>query len=193
MRSRTAAAAAIAVLALAGCSTGHDAAANATEIAFAQAMIPHHEQAVQMAELALAADSSASNQVQELAREIKAAQDPEVEQMAGWLQEWGAPTQMPGASGAAGMDDMDHGGHDMGAMTMSGMMTAQDMAELAASDGEQFDRMWLTMMIQHHEGAVDMAEQVEDASADTEVTALAEQIIAAQQQEITTMQQLLAQ
>ena len=104
--------AALTLSALAGCSSGTadtvatSAGANqaavptgsATDVAFAQSMIPHHQQAVEMADLALSGGSGASDQVRRLARQIKAAQDPEMQQMTKWLQGWGAPTAMPGTT-----------------------------------------------------------------------------------------------
>lgn len=162
-----------------------------TDIAFSQAMIPHHQQAIEMADLALDPQASASPQVQQLAKQIKAAQDPEIQQMTRWLQSWGAPTAMPGTTDASGMAGMDHSGHDMGAMTMSGMMTAEQMQELEQARRTDFDQKWLTMMIAHHEGAIAMAQQAQ-ASNNSQVTTLTDAIITGQQQEITTMQQLLA-
>ena len=190
-------AAGLLVLGVSGCggdeSDTAPATASAADIAFAQSMIPHHEQAVEMADLALSADADASQEVQGLAEEIKAAQGPEIEQMAGWLDEWGAPTAMPGFDdGADGMEAMDHSGHDMGGMAVSGMMGEDEMDELARATGEEFDRLWLEMMIEHHEGAVAMAEQVEGAGEDPEVAALAETIITAQESEISRMQEYLA-
>jgi uncharacterized protein (DUF305 family) len=199
--------AALAVTAsLAACSSGtpDDAASLATpaasapmtqgsptDIAFAQSMIPHHQQAIEMADLALDPNSGASPQVQQLAEQIKAAQDPEIQQMTQWLQDWGAPTAMPGATDGSDMAGMDHGGHDMGGMTVSGMMTNEQMQQLGQAQGTQFDQMWLTMMIAHHEGAIAMAEQAQ-ASNSSQVTTLTQAIITGQQQEITTMQTLLA-
>lgn len=163
-----------------------------TDIAFAQSMIPHHQQAVDMAGLALQSHAKASPDVRRLATRIQAAQDPEIDQMTGWLEQWQAPTVMPGVADADDLAAMDHGGHDMGAMTMSGMMTSEDMAALRQATGARFDAMWLQMMIAHHEGAVLMAEQVKAQPGNPEVVTLANQIIAAQQQEIGTMKQLLA-
>jgi uncharacterized protein (DUF305 family) len=154
-------------------------------------MIPHHEQAVEMADLALSADSGASEQVRQLAEQIKAAQDPEIEQMTEWLQAWGAPSAMPGASDGDELQGMDHRGHDMGGMTVAGMMTAEQMAQLQAASGTRFDEMWLTMMIAHHQGAVAMAEQAA-SSSNPDVTTLAEAVIATQQQEISQMQTMLS-
>jgi uncharacterized protein (DUF305 family) len=186
---------------LAGCSStesadpvtasSSQAGVSATDVAFAQSMIPHHQQAVEMADLALSADSGASEQVQQLAEQIKAAQDPEIQQMTDWLQSWNAPTAMPGASQGADMQGMDHRGHDMGGITMAGMMTAEQMDELQQASGEQFDQMWLTMMIAHHEGAVAMAEQVR-SSSDPNVSTLADNIISSQQAEIEQMKAMLS-
>lgn len=159
-------------------ATGSDA-----DITFAQLMIPHHEQAVQMADIAL--QRATSPEVTDLATQIKAAQDPEIQQMRGWLQQWGAPEQMDG------MDGMDHGDMDMGGQTAGGMMSDEDMGALMDASGADFDRMWLTMMIAHHEGAIEMAEQVKAQSTNPDVTALADAIVAGQTTEIDTMQQLL--
>ena len=155
-------------------------------------MIPHHEQAVEMADLALAPNAGASAQVRDLARQIKGAQAPEIQQMTGWLNGWGAPTAMPGSDGSNDLGAMDHSGHDMAGMTMAGMMTADDMRALAAASGTEFDRLWLEMMIAHHEGAIAMAGQVDTTSQDPQVKALADAIVIAQNEEITTMQKLLA-
>jgi uncharacterized protein (DUF305 family) len=149
---------------------------------FAQMMIPHHEQAIEMADLAPARTSSP--QVLALAEDIAAAQGPEIDLMAGWLQSWGEEVPTPGSS-------TDHAGHGMGDGSMMGMMSAEDMAALAAANGAEFDRMWLAMMIAHHEGAVVMAEQVRDSSL-APVRDLADAIIAGQTAEIAQMQALLA-
>ena len=154
---------------------------SSADIAFAQLMIPHHQQAIEMADLAL--ERPTSPEVGTLAQQIKGAQDPEIAMMQGWLEAWGAPMEM---------DDGDHSGHDKGGMTMSGMMTEEDMAALAEAQGPEFDRMWITMMIAHHEGAVSMAEDVLATSWDPEVTTLAKAVIAGQTAEIATMQGLLA-
>jgi len=150
------------------------------DISFAQLMIPHHQQAVEMADLALA--RATSPEVRELAVQIKAAQDPEIEVMTGWLQAWGAPMTM----------DDDHGSHDMGGLTMSGMMTDEDMQSLADATGAEFDQKWLAMMIAHHKGAIDMAEAVRVGSGNADVTALAEAVISGQSAEIEAMQEMLA-
>lgn len=194
------AAAAVAALVLAGCASSSTsssetasgaasassttaAAGSEADITFAQLMIPHHEQAVQMADMAL--QQATSQEVIDLATQIKAAQDPEVQQMRGWLMQWGAPEQM------AGMDGMDHGDMDMGGQTAAGMMSDQDMTALMDASGTEFDQMWLAMMIAHHKGAIEMAQQVTSQSTNPEVTALADAIVAGQTTEIDTMQKLL--
>ena len=155
--------------------------ASAADISFAQLMIPHHQQALEMAEMALA--QAESPEVLELAKQIQAAQDPEIQMMSGWLDAWGAPMEMGD----------DHGSHDMGGMSMEGMMSDEDMQALMNATGADFDRMWLEMMIAHHEGAITMAEQVKAESSNVEVTTLADAVISGQTAEITTMQQLLSQ
>ena len=172
-------------------SAASAAPASATDVAFAQSMIPHHQQAVAMADMALDPASQASAEVQALATQIKAAQDPEIQRMTAWLTEWGQPTTMPGASPGSAMGDMDMSGHDMGGMTMSGMMSEQQMDQLAGMHGDDFDQMWLQMMTEHHQGAIDMADQVAQTTTNPEVAALAADIVEAQQAEIATMQEMM--
>ena len=152
-----------------------------SDVSFAQQMIPHHQQAVEMADLALTRETSP--EVKKLAEQIKAAQGPEIEMMSMWLQSWGAPMEM----------GEDHSGHDMGGMDMSGMMSDDDMQALADAQGAELDRMWLEMMIAHHQGAISMAEQVKAASSNADVTSLAGAVMTGQAEEIDTMQKLLAQ
>jgi uncharacterized protein (DUF305 family) len=168
-----------------------DEAHNDADITFAQGMIPHHEQALQMSEMALAA--AADEQVRALAEEISGAQEPEIALMRTMLDTWGADQPEPlGDTGHGDMDhgDMDHG--DMGARGMSGMMSPEDMASLGDAEGDAFDRMWLTMMIEHHEGAVEMAEAELAEGQNPQATALAEDVVRVQQDEIRRMQDLLA-
>lgn len=148
-------------------------AGSAGDVMFAQMMVPHHQQAVEMADLALQEDS-VSAEVTSLAQQIKAAQDPEIQTMNTWLEEWNAPASA----------EMHHGGAD-------GMMSADDMASLEKASGAEFDRRWLTMMIEHHQGAIEMAQGVLETSSDPRVKTLANAIIEGQQKEITTMQELL--
>lgn len=151
---------------------------NAADIEFAQGMIAHHQQAVEMAEIALDPNVGAGPEVIDLATRIQAAQEPEIEQMTAWLTAAGESVTM----------DMSEG-HDMSAM--EGMMSAEDMDALAASTGAEFDQMWLEMMILHHEGAISQSETVKANGSNPDVLALADQIITAQQAEITEMRALL--
>lgn len=188
-------------LTLSACGGAHDAAsgdhsgspaaaseaaaspsAAAADIAFAQLMIPHHQQAIDMA--VMAEKGATTDEVRQLAAQIKGAQDPEIQTMQGWLTEWGAPTEMESMDG--------HEGHDMGGMSADGMMTAEDMDALAAATGPEFDQMWLEMMIAHHEGALTMAQDVLATTKDPRVRELAQSIVDGQTAEITTMKEALA-
>ncbi|MEU8195011.1 DUF305 domain-containing protein [Microbispora amethystogenes] len=151
---------------------------NERDIWFAQMMIPHHRQALEMARLA--EGRAAGGKVKELARKIEAAQDPEIRTMTGWLKSWGV--EVPGEDGMP-MDHMDHG--------MPGMMSGEDMNKLKGLEGAAFDRAFLTMMIQHHEGAVTMAEEEQGAGVYEPARRLAGSIITSQSAEISTMRKLL--
>ena len=151
---------------------------NQADIMFAQMMIPHHEQAIEMSDLILAKDG-VDPAVVELAEEITAAQGPEIEQMESWLDEWGAPSMMDA-------DDMD------GMGGMGGMLTEEEMDELEAADGTTGTTLFLEGMIEHHEGAIDMAEQHQENGESEEALALSASIIETQAAEIERMQELLA-
>jgi uncharacterized protein (DUF305 family) len=153
---------------------------NAQDVSFAQGMIPHHRQALEMAKLAT--DRASSDRVEDLAARIEKAQDPEIRTMSGWLTSWGE--EVPAGS----MPGMDHSGGHSG---MPGMMTDKDMADLEKASGEDFDSMFLTMMIEHHEGAVDMAETEKKSGRYDPATTMADDIITAQTAEITEMNRLL--
>lgn len=168
-------------------STVPDADFNEADVAFAQGMIPHHRQAVEMADIALEPAVGASDDVVDLAGRIQAAQEPEIETMTAWLAEWGEPLPMD-SSGGSSMDDMDAMDDMEG---MEGMMSAEEMDTLSASTGAQFDTMWLEMMIRHHEGAIAMAETVKVDGSNSDVASLADDITQAQESEITEMQELL--
>ena len=151
---------------------------NDADVEFLQGMIAHHEQAIEMSEIALDPKSGASLAVTDLATRIKGAQDPEVKQMTQWLGDAGQEVGMDASAG-----------HDMAAM--DGMMTAEQMDAMAAATGAEFDQMWLEMMIAHHEGAISQSQTVKANGANPEVRALADQIITAQQAEIAEMQSFL--
>jgi uncharacterized protein (DUF305 family) len=158
-----------------------DATFNTADITFAENMIPHHEQAVEMAELA--PDRSTNPDVLDLADRIRAAQGPEIDTLNGWLSDWGVDTE---ANSGEGMDhsEMDHSG-------MGGMMSEEDMSALEDANGIDFDRMWLEMMLEHHTGAVGMAQTEIDEGKDADAIAMAEEIKSSQSAEINEMEQLL--
>ncbi len=156
---------------------------NDADVMFAQMMIPHHRQAVEMSEIVLAKDS-VSSEVRELATRIKEAQAPEIATMTGWLDSWGEPVEMSG-----GME-----GHDMGSSSdMQGMMTEDQMAELKAAEGEAAARIFLESMTAHHNGAVEMAQQEIANGQYPDAIVLAETIVKSQQAEIEEMEALLAE
>lgn len=171
--------------AAAGAAAGTPAAGthNDADVAFATGMIPHHAQAIQMADLA--ASRGSSGEIKELAARVKAAQTPEIDQLSGWLTGWGKPVPATGDS-----MDMDHGSGDHGGMV--GMMSEQEMSALAAAAGPAFDTMWLQMMIKHHEGAVTMARTQLAQGGNADAKKLAQAIVDSQTAEITTMKGLLA-
>jgi len=167
-------------------TTSQAAPHNSADVEFAQQMIPHHEQALEMAKLART--RAQSQDVKDLAADIEAAQDPEIQTMTGWLEAWGE--DVPSGNGGHMMDDgqmMD--GDQMG----EGMMSDRDMAELEKGSGAAFDRMFLTMMIEHHEGAVAMAKEEQRDGKDTAAIELAKRIESAQTAEIKLMRQLLGE
>ncbi|WP_326609427.1 DUF305 domain-containing protein [Streptomyces scopuliridis] len=149
---------------------------NAADVSFAQGMIPHHRQAVEMADLA--ATRASSPEVKKLAAEIKKAQDPEIKTLSGWLTTWDAQVPTQGS--------MDHSGH-----AMPGMMADSDMSTLEKASGPAFDTAFLKLMVKHHEGAVEMARTEKSAGADQSAKDMADAIITSQSAEITRMNTLL--
>lgn len=173
----------------AGSAAAEQSAHNDADVTFAQDMIVHHRQAVEMAELA--AGRSQNPQLLDLAARIGGAQGPEIDTLTGWLQEWGA--EVPAEDAAmGGMAGMDHGGMS-GMEGMGGMMSEEDMTSLEQASGSEFDRMFLRMMTEHHSGAVEMAQTEVDEGSDPRATRLAQTIIDTQEAEIAEMEQLLTQ
>ncbi|MET7278945.1 DUF305 domain-containing protein [Kribbella sp. NPDC005582] len=160
----------------AGSSTSQTGDFNDADVAFATQMIPHHQQAVQMA--SMAGYSATTPEVKKLAAAIKAAQDPEIKTLSGWLASWGKPVPTP-----------SHSGHDMS--DMPGMMTEEEMSDLGNTQGSMFDRMWVEMMIKHHLGAVTMAKTEQTTGKNADAIALAKKIETGQNAEIATMRRLL--
>ncbi|WP_426297509.1 DUF305 domain-containing protein [Arthrobacter sp. R-11] len=156
---------------------GQSAAAhNEADAGFAQAMIVHHQQALDMSESMLG-KKDLPQSVMDLAQRIKDAQGPEIATMTAWLKAWNEPVEM-----AAG-----HAGH-----SMEGMLSEEELAALNAAQGKEAARMFLTQMIAHHEGAVSMAKDQTANGKDASAVKLATVIVTAQQAEIKEMQELLA-
>lgn len=155
---------------------------NQADVTFATDMIPHHRQAVQMADMALA--QATNGDVTALARAIKAAQDPEITQMSGWLTGWAQPVPTSSSSAMAGMGGMGNAG--------TGMMSDADMTSLGKASGATFDRMWVSMMIRHHQGAVTMSKTEQTSGQNPDAKALAKSIISSQSAQITQLTALLA-
>ena len=147
---------------------------NERDVAFASNMVPHHEGAVDMADTLLAKEGIPAD-VQALAKRIKEAQQPEIDQMNGWLKSWGVQSM-------AG-----HGGHTM---MISGMMSDADMKAFEQAQGTEAARLFLEGMIMHHKGAIEMAQVEVDGGQFAESVALARTIIAQQTREISEMDAL---
>ncbi len=141
------------------------------EIMFAQGMIPHHQQAIDMSTSALV--RSSNTKVKALASEIISEQRKEMKQMKYWLAAKKAPLKM---------------GHDMG---MGGMLTKKDLIALKKLKGSKFDAAFLKAMIAHHEGALEMVSML-DRTKNSEAKKIAIDIQAGQSGEITLMKKLLA-
>ncbi|WIE75657.1 DUF305 domain-containing protein [Curtobacterium sp. MCSS17_007] len=177
-------------LTLAGCSmsnNGSDASSSSStsaasahnnqDVMFAQMMLPHHEQAVEMSDVLLAKGSGVDDRVTDLAKQIKAEQSPEINQLTNWLKGWGEPTE----SEHSGM------GH-----SMSGMMSDSDMNDLDQASAKDAAKLYLEQMVQHHNGAVDMAKTEVDKGKNTDAVAMAKSIVSSQTEQITQMQDMLA-
>lgn len=154
---------------------------NDADVMFAQMMIPHHQQAVEMSEMLLAKDDVPA-EVAAFAQKVIDAQGPEIERMNAMLTAWGQDSV--DTDGMDGMEGMDHGG-------MSGMMSEEDMTALDQAQGTEAARLYLEQMTAHHKGAVDMAKDEAKDGQNPQAVQLAEQVIADQEAEITEMQQML--
>ena len=153
------------------------AAFNNADVQFAQMMIVHHQQALEMA--AMAETRASDAELKKIATDIKNAQEPEIQKMTGWLTAWGQPTAAAG-------------GHNMPGMTgMPGEMSAEDMAKLEAAKGVEFDREFARMMIAHHNGAIEMARTEQSQGGNAEAKALATEIATSQTAEVATLQKIL--
>jgi uncharacterized protein (DUF305 family) len=150
---------------------------NDADVMFTQKMIPHHDQAVAMSDMILA-KSGIKPDVQALAKQIKAAQQPEIDTMNGWLKTWGHDFS-PNSGGG------HHGGDD-------GMATEEEMWQLDQAGGATAQNRYLTMMIKHHQGAITMAKTEIDTGKNPAAIQMANNIVTTQQREIATMNTLLS-
>ena len=167
---------------------------NSADVDFATAMIPHHAQALQMA--LLAQDRPLPAQVRALVDQVQAAQTPEVETMTTWLTDWGKKipaTSMDHANAGHDMDDMDDMSGEAPGHAMPGMMSGEQMEELEKASDAEFPRLWMTMMIEHHEGAITMARKEQADGRFADAIALAKAIVKSQTAEIDAMEALLDQ
>lgn len=147
---------------------------NQADVEFASHMIAHHQQAVQMANMA--ARRATTPAVKKLATTIKTAHTREMQQMSGWLTAWGKPLPATG-----------HGSHGT---PLPGKMTEDEMSALGRTDGPAFDRLWTRMMVKHHKGAVAMAKTQQTTGKNESAVALAKKIEAGQTREIAALQRL---
>jgi len=144
------------------------------DLMFLDGMVPHHQSAIEMAEIAL--EEGEQEEIRTLAQEIITSQESEIEQMTAWRNEWFPDAPM-----------VDMSDSDMAGMNMS----ESDMQMLR--DADSFDKTFLEMMIPHHQSAIMMAEDVLTTTERPEIMQLAEEIIAAQEAEIEQMQEWLAE
>ena len=156
---------------------------NGADVQFATDMIPHHAQAIEM--VTLTDGRPLDPEVEEIANTIRNAQAPEVETMVDWLTAW--DQEVPETS-------LDHAnsGHDMGGSSeMPGMMSEDEMDALEKASDEEFQAMWLEMMLEHHAGAIEMAKAEQQDGKFADAIALAESIETGQTAEIDQMEGLL--
>ena len=185
------ASAATAALLLTGCSSSGeapDAASSASsssaaqfndaDVTYAQGMAMHHQQAVEMSDIVLG-KKGVDPDVADLAGQIKKAQGPEITQMQGWLKDWGHPMDHDGHGSDMPMDEQ-----------MNGMVSDKDITQLEDADGASASRLFLDQMIEHHEGAVEMAEQHRKDGTNPAALQLSKDVISSQKAEITRMREL---
>jgi uncharacterized protein (DUF305 family) len=197
-----------AALALTAAACGNDDASTATssevsttehndaDVEFASNMLQHHAQALSMVDLTR--DRPLDPAVQQLAEQIRDAQAPEIETFTDWLTDWDeeVPETMRDHANAGHdmdeMDEMDESDDGMDHRDMPGMMTADDMSALADASDEEFQTMWLEMMVEHHEGAIEMAKAEQSDGQYKDAVDLAGNIVESQTAEVETMNGLLS-
>lgn len=169
-------------------SASADGKHNPADVTFAQDMIVHHQGAIQMAQLA--ATQASTQEVKDLARRIEAAQGPEIQDMTAWLKAWGQPITADGSMGS--MSGMNGSSGSMGSGSMGSMgMTDEQMNQLKAATGQDFDRTFLQMMTAHHQSAIEMAKTEQANGSNPQAIALAKSIDTSQTAEVSEMAQML--
>ncbi|GAB3850269.1 DUF305 domain-containing protein [Nesterenkonia populi] len=154
-----------------------DAQFNEADVEYVSGMIVHHQQAVEMSDLLLEEDD-ADPDAAALAEDIRAAQQPEIDEMETWLAAWGHETS----------DEDEHREHGA---SHEGMMSEGDLEQLETASGEEASRLFLEQMIIHHEGAVSMAEDHLENGESPDALELSENVISEQSAEISQMQEML--
>ena len=155
-----------------GSSSSKNANYTGADIMFLQMMIPHHQQAIDISNLAM--KSSQDAELIELAKIIARDQAAEIKQMKAWLVDAGASEDM---------------GHSMDGM--GGMLSDDELAALSAATGKEFDVLWLKGMTEHHDGAIHMTQMIEDAQ-NPDIKAFGTKVIKDQSEQIDQMKKMLA-
>jgi uncharacterized protein (DUF305 family) len=155
-----------------GTSSSSNANYTGADIMFLQMMIPHHQQAIDISNLAMKASSDP--ELLELAKIIARDQAAEIKQMKAWLKDAGASEDM---------------GHSMDGM--GGMLNDDELAALSAATGKEFDTLWLKGMTEHHDGAIHMTQMIEDAQ-NADIKAFGAKVIKDQSEQIAQMKKMLA-
>ena len=166
-------------------TTAQAAAPNHADMMFAHMMVPHHQQAIEMSDIILA-KPGIDPRVVELARQIKAAQGPEIAQLQDWMKQWGMPGM--GHGGMGEMPGMGHGGMS----GMDGMLSPAEMDALKSAQGVEASKLFLTGMIAHHQGAITMAQNEIKNGQFPDAVSMAKSIVESQQQEIDEMNGILS-
>ena len=177
------------VLLVSSCSTADH---NDEDVAFATDMIEHHAQAIQLANITIGR-TGIDPRIAELAEEIRLSQTREIDTMSQWLRDWGEPVP---ETGFATGDSHSHSDDPMGSLgeghtEMPGMMSAEELRALANAPDSEFDALWLRMMVEHHQGAITMAQEVQDEGRADDVADLAADMESAQRVEVKDMQRWL--
>ena len=155
-----------------GSSSSSNSNYTGADIKFLQMMIPHHQQAIDISNLAM--KNSQDPELLELAKIIARDQAAEIKQMKAWLKDAGASEDM---------------GHSMDGM--GGMLNDDELAALSAATGKEFDTLWLKGMTEHHDGAIHMTQMIEDAQNE-DIKAFGTKVIKDQSEQIAQMKKMLA-